>query len=98
MNTCGPMAREENEMDLHQRTEKCKEAFALLSEYLKPGTTTRRLPGDRNSPCRLPALRRVCRKLSQDRRTLPTLPAGRAAGAPGEERAGSTPRCLPTHA
>jgi len=40
MNTCGPTAgfrpvtREENEMELHERTENCKEVFALLSEYL----------------------------------------------------------------
>jgi anti-sigma factor RsiW len=40
MNTCGPMAkfctvpREENDMEPHDRTEKCKEVFSLLSEYL----------------------------------------------------------------
>jgi hypothetical protein len=40
MNTCGPPAlfcpvtSEENEMESHERTEKCKEVFSLLSEYL----------------------------------------------------------------
>src|SRR5712691_8854042 len=40
MNTYGPMAkfcpvpREDNDMESHERTEKCKEVFALLSEYL----------------------------------------------------------------
>src|SRR6266498_5375026 len=42
MNTCGlmvvrlfwPVTREENEMELNERTEKCKEVFSLLSEYL----------------------------------------------------------------
>ena len=40
MNTCGTMAgfcpvtREENEMEWHERTEKCKAVFSLLSEYL----------------------------------------------------------------
>jgi anti-sigma factor RsiW len=29
-----PGTREENEMELHERTEKCKEIFSLLSEYL----------------------------------------------------------------
>ena len=42
MNTCGPMtelrpaAREENDMESHERTEKCTEVFSLLSEYLNP--------------------------------------------------------------
>src|SRR5579863_10555877 len=40
MNTCEavaafyPVTRKENEMELHERTEKCKEVFSLLSEYL----------------------------------------------------------------
>src|SRR5260370_40935017 len=40
MNTCGPMATvcpvpgEENDMESHERMEKCKEVFSLLSEYL----------------------------------------------------------------
>jgi RNA polymerase sigma-70 factor (ECF subfamily) len=40
MNTFGPMAGvrplapEENEMESHERTERCKEVFSLLSEYL----------------------------------------------------------------
>src|SRR5579872_4327276 len=40
MNTCGPMTKfrpapsEENDMESHERTEKCKEVFAMLSEYL----------------------------------------------------------------
>jgi len=29
-----PAAREENEMEPHERTEKCREVFSLLSEYL----------------------------------------------------------------
>ena len=29
-----PVAREENDMESHERTEKCKEVFSLLSEYL----------------------------------------------------------------
>jgi len=29
-----PVTREENAMELHERTEKCKEVFSLLSEYL----------------------------------------------------------------
>jgi len=29
-----PVTREENEMELHERTGKCGEVFALLSEYL----------------------------------------------------------------
>src|SRR5579863_5624955 len=40
MNTCEavaafyPVTRKENEMELHERTEKCREVFSLLSEYL----------------------------------------------------------------
>src|ERR1035438_1710934 len=34
MNTCGPALREENDMALHEHSEKCKEVFSLLSEYL----------------------------------------------------------------
>jgi len=40
MNTCGPVAafypvtRKENEVELHERTEKCREVFSLLSDYL----------------------------------------------------------------
>jgi len=29
-----PVTPEENEMELHERTEKCNEVFSLLSEYL----------------------------------------------------------------
>jgi hypothetical protein len=29
-----PLAREEKEMESHERTERCKEVFSLLSEYL----------------------------------------------------------------
>jgi anti-sigma factor RsiW len=29
-----PVTREENEMESHERTQKCKEVFSLLSEYL----------------------------------------------------------------
>src|SRR5260370_6250043 len=64
----------------------------------KPGASTRGLPGDRNSPCGLPALHRVCRKPSQNRRTLPPLPANRTAGALGEERARAATRGLPKDA
>jgi anti-sigma factor RsiW len=31
---CYLVIREENEMELHERTKKCKEVFSLLSEYL----------------------------------------------------------------
>jgi hypothetical protein len=40
MNTCGqptklrPVRREENDIESPERTEKCKEVFSLLSEYL----------------------------------------------------------------
>src|ERR1035438_5195704 len=37
MNTCGPALREENDMALHEHSEKCKEGFSLLSEYLNLG-------------------------------------------------------------
>src|ERR1039458_10747347 len=47
----------------------------------EPGASARCLPGDRNSPCRLPALHRVCRKPPQDDRALPPLPANRTSRA-----------------
>lgn len=34
MNICGPNQREENDMASHEHSEKCKEVFSLLSEYL----------------------------------------------------------------
>ena len=34
MTAFDPVIRKENELELHERTEKCREVFSLLSEYL----------------------------------------------------------------
>ena len=68
-------------MAAHVHSEKCKEVFALLSDYLNlelPPEACAEIEGHLGG-CR--ALHRICREPSQDRGAMPPLSPGGIAGA-----------------
>jgi hypothetical protein len=81
-------------MEPHERTEKCKEVFSLLSESLNLELPPDACQKIETHLARRPPCSEFAESLRKTVELLPPLPAGRTAGILGEQRARAAPRSL----
>ena len=104
MNTCGlmakfcPVPREENEMESDERTEKCKEIFSLLSEYLNLELPPEACQEIETHLAGCPPCIEFAESLRKTVELCRRYQPGRTAGTFGKERARAATRCLPKDA